>query len=91
MSNTQCYENFNTKVNVSTEIGVARQHTVLLEYVAQELHASPLTTINPLEQEAVCINYKERYISYDFLLQSIAQHNKLNVDLQNYFTTGENH
>ena len=49
MSNAQWYERFNTKVHVSTAIGLTRQHTVLLEYVAQELHASPFTTINPLD------------------------------------------
>ena len=90
MSNTQCYENFNTKVNVSTEIGIARQHTVFLEYVSQELHASTFTTITPLEQEDIHIYSEEHYLSYTFLRQSIAQHNKLKVDLHNYFTTGDN-
>ena len=90
MSNTQCYERFNTKVNVSTAIGVTLQHTVLLEFVAQELHASPFTTITPLELEAACIN-TERYLSYYFLRRNSAQHNKLKVDLQIYFTTGKNH
>ena len=56
MSNAQWYEQFNTKVDVSTAIDVTRQHTVLLEYLAQELHASPFTNINPLDQEAVRIN-----------------------------------
>ena len=91
MYNAQWYERFNTNVNVSNAIGITRQRKVLLEYVAQELHASLFTTITPLEQEAVFIDSKERYFSYDFLHQSSTQHNKLNVDLQNYFTTGDNH
>ena len=75
MYNAQWYVRFNTNVNVSNAIGVTRQRKVLLEYVAQELHASLFTTITPLEQEAVCINSEKRYLSYTFLRQSIAQHN----------------
>ena len=56
MSNEQSNGQFNTNVDVSTAIGVTRQHTVLLEYVAQELHTHPFTTITPLEQEAVRID-----------------------------------
>ena len=91
MSNAQWYEPFNRKFNISTAIGVTRQHTVLLEYIAQELHASLFTTITPLEQEAVCINSEKRYLSYTFLRQSSAQHNRLKIDPQNDFTAGENH
>jgi hypothetical protein len=36
LSNPQCYERFNTKVDVSEAIGVTRQHKVLLDCVAQE-------------------------------------------------------
>ena len=90
MSNAKWYNQFNTKVNVSTEIGIARQHTVLLEYLSQELHASPFTTITPLEQEDINIYAEEHYLSYTFLRQSIGQHNELKVDLHNYFTTGDN-
>jgi hypothetical protein len=38
LSNPQWYERFNTKVNVGAAIGMTRQHKVLLEYVAMELH-----------------------------------------------------
>jgi hypothetical protein len=38
MTNPQWYERFNTKVDVGEAIGVTRQHKVLLEYVAQEVH-----------------------------------------------------
>jgi hypothetical protein len=41
------------------------------------------------DQEEVCTKAKERYISYVFLQQSGKQHNKLKVDLQNNFTTGD--
>ena len=79
MYNAQWYERFNTKVDVSTTIGVTHQHRVLLEYVAQELHAYPFTTITPLEQEAVRIDVEECYLSYAFLFQSSAQHNELKL------------
>ena len=58
MSNEQSNGQFNTNVDFSTAIGVTRQHTVLLEYLVQELHAYPFTTITPLEQEAVRIDAK---------------------------------
>jgi hypothetical protein len=35
-------------------------------------------------------NAEERYVSYAFLRQSGTQHGNLKVDLQKYFTTGEN-
>ena len=38
LSNAQWYKQFNKKVDVRKAIGVTRQHKVLLEYVAQELH-----------------------------------------------------
>ena len=66
MSNAQWYEQFNTKVDVSTAIGITRQHTVLLEYLAQELHAYTFTTITLLEQDDVRIDAVERYLSYAF-------------------------
>ena len=72
MYNAQWYDLFNTKVDVSTATGITRQHTVILEYVAQDMHVSPFTNITPLEQEVGRINAEERYLSYDFLHQSSA-------------------
>jgi hypothetical protein len=40
---------------------------------------------------AVRDDSKERYVSYAFLRQSGNQHGNLKVDLQNDFTTGDNH
>ena len=45
LSNPQWYERFNTKVDVGDAIGVTRQHKVLLEYVAMELHAKAFATL----------------------------------------------
>ena len=81
MFNAQCYKYFNTKVDVSTAIDVTFQHTVLLEYVAQDMHTSLFITIILLEEETISIYSKELYLSYAFLCQSSAQHNKLKVDL----------
>jgi hypothetical protein len=95
MNNPQWYERFNTKVDVGDAIGVTRQHKSLLEHVAQEQPASTnvvtLASLTTAQQEAVQVDTKERYISYAFLCQSGAQHAKLKVDLQNDFTTGDNH
>jgi hypothetical protein len=45
MSNPQWYENFNTKVDVGSAIGVTQQHKVLFEYVAQENHMLDFTAL----------------------------------------------
>ena len=90
LTNAQWYERFNTKIDVGEAIGVTRQHKVLLEYVAQEMHAQTFATLSAAEQEAVRTDAEERYISYAFLRQSGNQHKNLKVDLQNDFTTGDN-
>jgi hypothetical protein len=90
LTNAQWYERFNTRVDVGEAIGVTRQHKILLEYVAQELHTQPFATLDPAERQAVREDAEERYISYAFLRQSGTQHAKLKVDLQNDFTTGDN-
>jgi hypothetical protein len=91
LSNPQWYERFNTNVDVSGAIGVTRQHKVLLEYMAQESYTRAFTDLGPVEQQLVRDDAEERYISYAFLLQSGTQHGSLKVDLQNDFTTGDNH
>ena len=67
LSNPQWYERFNTKVDVGAAIGVTRQHKVLLEYVAMELHNSAFTSLMAAQQQAVREDTEERYISYTFL------------------------
>jgi hypothetical protein len=96
LSNEQWYESFNTRIDVGTAIGVARQHQVLLEHVASEAGAgttfaktAPGVNHTPAEQAAIREKAEERYLSYVFLRQSGKQHNKLKVDLQNDFTTGD--
>ena len=91
LSNAQWYERFNTKIDVGEAIGVTRIHKVLLEYVAQDLHSQDFTSLGAAEQSAVRVDAEERYISYAFLRQSGNQHGNLKVDLQNDFTTGDNH
>jgi hypothetical protein len=95
MSNPQWYERFNTKVDVGDAIGVTRQHKSLLEHVAQEqsvgTNVVTFASLTAIEQDLVRKDTEERYISYVFLRQSGGQHAKLKVDLQNDFTTGDNH
>jgi hypothetical protein len=90
LSNPQWYERFNTKVDVSEAIGVARQHKVILDYVAQESYTKSFEGLGLAEQKLVIYDAEERYVSYAFLRQSRIQHGNLKVDLQNDFTTGDN-
>jgi hypothetical protein len=77
-------------VDVGDDVGVTRQHKVLLEYVSQETHTSAFTDLCIVEQRVVRDVAEEQYISYAFLRQSGNQHGNLKVDLQNVFTTGDN-
>jgi hypothetical protein len=43
-----------------------------------------------VEQQLVGDDAEERYVSYAFLRESRTQHGNLQVDFQNYFTTGDN-
>ena len=63
MSNPQWYERFNTKINVADAIGVTRQHKVLLEYVAMELHTKAFTALTTTEQQTIQKDAEERYLS----------------------------
>jgi hypothetical protein len=90
LTNPQWYKRFNTKVDVGAAIGVTRQHKVLLEYVAMELHQQAFATLGATEQQAVCDNAEERYISLAFLSQSGQQHAKLKEGLKDDYTKGDN-
>jgi hypothetical protein len=70
MSNPQWYERFNVKVDVGEAIGVTREHKVLLEYVAQELHQQGFMSLAAPIQQAVRKDAQERYMAYAFLRQS---------------------
>jgi hypothetical protein len=98
VSNPQWYERFNTRVDVGEAIGVTRQHKGLREYVTQDRHpqaagaaVKTFDSLTPSEKDEVLIDAEERYVAYVFLRQSGPQHGKLKVDLQNDFTTGDNH
>jgi hypothetical protein len=47
------YERFNTKVDVSEAIGIAQQHKVLLDYVAQESYIKSFEGLGLVEQKLV--------------------------------------
>ena len=48
--NPHWYKWFNTKVDVREEIGMTRQHKVLLEYVTQELYTQTFSALTEAEQ-----------------------------------------
>jgi Flp pilus assembly protein TadG len=77
-------------VDVGDDIGVTRQHKVLLEYFAQETHTPAFADLVATEQRVVKDDAEERYVSYAFLQKSVNQHGNLKVDLLNDFTTGNN-
>ena len=60
LSNPQWYKRFNTKVDIREAIGMTKQHKVLLEYVAQELHTQALSTLTEADQLAVREDSVER-------------------------------
>ena len=58
MTNSQWYERYNTKVDVSNSIGVTRQHKALLEYVAEEAHSLDFDSCTEEQQSSVRIYSK---------------------------------
>ena len=92
-TNEVWYERFNTKVDVATAIGVPRKYSkVLQEYVATTLYPGrDFDDLDATEIEALKASTEERYLSYCFLRKSGKQHSKLRVDLQDKFTTGQDH
>jgi hypothetical protein len=88
ITNEQWYERFNTRIDVGSAIGVTRQHHILLEHVASE-SATTFDAMSAADQFETRQKAEERYLSYIFFRQSGKQHNKLKVDLQNDFTTGD--
>ena len=57
--------------------------------MASELGTKPFSALSTTEQKDVQEKAEERYLSYVFLRQSGKQHNKVKVDLQKDFTTGD--
>ena len=90
MTDPHWHDRFNKKVVVSESIGVTRKHKALLEYVSQEVHPCDFDSCIQDQQEFVCIDSEDCYISYALLRQSGNQSSRLKVDLQNSFTTGNN-
>ena len=90
LSITQCYERFNTKVDVGEASRVNRRHKVLMEYVAKELYTQNFSALTEAEQLVIREDAGEHYLYYAFLRQSGTQHGNIKLDLQNDFTTGDN-
>jgi hypothetical protein len=80
---------------LATRLASLTKHKSLLKHVAQEQSVGTtvvtFASLTTAQQDAVRIDTEERYFSFIFLRQSGAQHTKLKVDLQNDFTTGDNH
>jgi len=75
LSNPQCYERFNTKVDVASAIGVTRQHQVLLDFVAQEMHGTSATMalfkdLDSTQQQEARQDAEERCLACVFVKQS---------------------
>ena len=92
LSNQTWYEKFNTKSEIGAAIGVTRQHRVLLEHTTAELHKGmAFEDLDAAQQANVRSVTEERYLSFMLLRQSGKQHDKLRMDLQNDYTTGDDH
>ena len=95
MSNLQWCKRFNTKVDAGDAIAVTRQHKAFLEHVAQKQSAGTavvtFASLTDAHQEDAPKDTEDRCILCVILRQSGAQHGRLKADLQNNFTTGDNH
>ena len=91
LSNAQWYERYNTKVDVSNAIGVTRQHKILLQWTAQEVHnGTDFDALTNDQKDEIREDSAERYLAYVMLRHSAKQHSNLREDMQNDFTKGDN-
>ena len=81
MTNNQWYEQFNTKFDFRTSIGVTRQNSVLLEWTAQSIHSSSYQDITNDQNTEIQTNVEERYLVYIFLKQSAKKSENLRTNL----------
>jgi hypothetical protein len=89
LTNNQWYHQFVTAANVAVSQGVERQHGVLRDYVAKQLHGVPYDQLtDSVQKDAVCKDAAERYLAFVFLSQSGEKHNQLRADLKNQFMSG---
>ncbi|MGL5937017.1 MAG: hypothetical protein ACRCZI_15505, partial [Cetobacterium sp.] len=87
LTEDQWHERFNTKVSIGDTLGVSRDHTMALNYVAKERFNKEFDDLNDDdERESVRSDAQERYLAYIFLRQSGPQHEKLKTDLGDAFT-----
>ena len=87
-TNEQYYEKFNTRFDVGEDIGITRQHRLIMEYTAQETILNFLMTSVQMKNGGRKV-YRGKVSLVYFLRKSVNQHNKLRVDFQNYFTIGD--
>jgi len=92
LPNPTYYERFNTKVAIGVSVGVTHQHPVLLEHTTAELHPGrKYADLAPDEATKIQEVTEERYLAFLLIRSSGKQHSKLRMDLQNDFTTGDDH
>jgi hypothetical protein len=78
-------------VDVVEAIGVTCQNKFLLDYVDQKSYTKSFTDLGVMEQKIMRDDAEERYFSYAFIRQRGMQHGNFKVDLENDFTTGDDH
>ena len=89
MTNDQCYERFNTKVDVGTSIGVTRKHSVLLKWTSQSIHIAFYQDITNDQKTEIQKDAEERYLTYIFLKHSAKTSENFRTNLSYDYTTGE--
>ena len=87
LANERCYEWFNTNVDVGEAIDITRKHSVLMEDTAQDFKKKLISLVQMKTGSKK--GYKVKVPLVHLLRKSGKQHNKLKVDLKNYFATGD--
>jgi hypothetical protein len=88
LTNNECFDCFNTKVEVAESVGVSFNFEKIWEYCVLEAHKAAYTLLRPDEQEAVRVSARERFLLYAFIKTSNSKHNKIKDNLSNDYTKG---
>ncbi len=88
LTNNECYDCFNTKVEVAESVGVSFDFKKIWEYCVLEAHKAAYTLLKPDEQEAVRVSAWERFLSYALINTSNSKYDKIKDDLLDDYTKG---
>ena len=87
-TNTEWYERFSTRVEVAESVGCVFANDKTLDYCANLEHKKSFAVLGPMEQAAIKVLARERFMAFGLLKTAGSSHDKIKSDLSDDFTKG---